>query len=171
MPVNEQTWRAKIPLRYVLLFLLNIALVVLVEIAFLYTQPRVMTPEILAEVDPVYENCTVIQRSSSGSLVCYLVKTQEGDTYLLASRQHGFFRDRYRLLTSQTTLIPEEESTTVTVRMGLLPVRISVENGFFAAPVTASSNHMRELTTRYLVWGALLEFLEMAAYELIKKNL
>ncbi len=171
MPVHEKTWKAKTPLLYVLLFLLNIALVLLVEIAFLYTQPRPLTPEILASKDPIYENCRILQESGTGRLVCYLVETQDGDTYLISARQHRLFHGKYLLMTNQATLIPEEGTATVTVKLGLLPIRVYVENQRFAVPVHTFSDNIKQSTTWYMLLGALLELLEMGAYYLIKKNL
>lgn len=168
---NEKYWSSRIPVVYALLFVLNAAIVVLIEVLFLYTLPQELTPEDLAEKNPAYEGCVFLASESSNEMTCYLVKTQSGETHLVTTQRHRVLFMRSRLLKSQTAIIPEESRITVNVKIGIHTVPVTVENASFSESFHFNGGDSKAVTTWYLVLGAVLEALELMAYHFIRKNL
>lgn len=168
---NEKYWNSKIPVVYALLFVLNVALIVLFEILVLYTLPQDLTPEILAQENPAYENCRILSRERADIVTCYLVELENGDLELVTTRQHNFLYMRCRLLEKQTAPIPAQGQTTVQVKLGIHTVPVTVENGSRIEPFSFVSTRSRNAPTMYMVLGAVLELMELMAYGFVKRNL
>ena len=169
--MKEKYWASKIPLVYALLFVLNVAIIVIFEILVIYTLPQQLTPELLSQEKTAYENCEILSFQSSGKMKCYLVKVSNGDRELLVTRQHPFLTTHYKLLEKQTAPIPAQGTVTVTIRTGMRNVPITVENETAIVPFVFGHSGGNRLPVHYLLIGALLETLELMAFGFIKRNL
>lgn len=112
--------RARIPFFYPLVFLLNVAVVIMLELLLGYTLPANLTEDILAQELPGYKNAVIEQTVESAEVYWYLVKTQTGDCHLIPARRHALFFNRCKLLDDQITVIPADTAEMeVTAKTGI----------------------------------------------------
>lgn len=183
--MREKYLASKIPLAYALLFALNVVLFVVFEALVLYTLPKQPTPELLSKKDPAYTECQILHSESNGDLRCHLIQLSDGSLELVATRRQDFLLNRFRIVDRQTVIVPEQEKATVNIRFGIHNVPVTVGNihygvqndpektydGYFIEPFFVSYPGGRGLPVKYLLVGALLELLELAAYSFVKRNL
>lgn len=184
--MQEKYWASKIPVVYALLFVLNLILYILFEILVLYTLPANPDSTVLEKLDPRYGQSQVLWTESTGKMTCHLVQLSDGTLELITARRHDFSLKRYRVVDSQPIPTPDEkDDATITVRFGIHNVTVTVRNVHYGVendpqkqydtyliePFYLSHVGGRGLPVKYLLIGALLEFLELAAYSFIKQNL
>ena len=178
---RETYYRTKLPVAAVLLFFANLLLVMALEILILYRAPVPLTVDALAEFDPVYENCTIVQEHQRGHLRCYLVRTKTGEFRLIPTKAHGLAFVRGKLLEDQIFSLPEDvqeathnikvgiRTSTVTVSPEPLPwMEAQVPQSLYIGISYASLGSAQESAVLYFVLGAVLTFLELAVIQLIK---
>lgn len=178
---NESYYRSKIPVKPVLLFLANILLVMALEVLLLYRAPVPLTSETLAEFDPAYKNCTIMQEHQRGHLWCYLVRTEAGETHLIPMTAHGLAFGRGRIYEDQIILIPESiTETTYNIKIGIHTSTVTVSpepipymdtqepSELYIAISYASVGNASETGVLYFILGAVLTFLELAVIQLVK---
>ena len=113
--------RAPVPVYYGLVFLLNVALIIALELLLVYKHPVPLTQEVLARKDSTYQNGQIINSlDSSGALIWYLEETEAGEIHLVPIRRHTLFFGRCKILTDQIVVIPEDTAEMeVMTRAGL----------------------------------------------------
>lgn len=112
--------RARLPLYYPLVFVLNMILVVALEVLLLYRTPLPLTVDTLAARDPSYSDAAFQNNTECATIIWYLVETPTGDIQLVPVRKHILFQDRGKLLDNQITVIPADTvHMEVTTRAGI----------------------------------------------------
>lgn len=112
--------RARLPLYYPLVFVLNMILVVALEVLLLYRTPLPMTVDTLASEDPSYAGSTLPNSTECATIRWYLAQTQTGEIHLVPVRKHILFQGRGKLLDDQITVIPTDTAhIEVSTRAGI----------------------------------------------------
>ena len=173
---------SKIPASLALLFALNIFLVIALEILLLYPHPAELTEEYLAGYDAGYQNCTIITSQETGTLRCYLVKTESGAYSMIPTQHHGLFTGKAKIYEKQiTTVSPDAAETEITVKTGvhssLVTVRQEPLEGYgtetferYLYILYHASGNMSGTMTLYMVIAAILEGLELAIWHLVRQQ-
>lgn len=184
--MKEKYLASKTPLLYALLFVMNLGLFVLFELLAVYTLPQKLDCEALAKINPDQGQSKVLWTESSGNMTCHLIQHSDGSLELVTARRHDFSLNRFRLVDTQSIAAPTEgKSTTVQIRFGIHNVPVTVTgihygveqepekqySAYFIEPFYISHVGGRGLPVKYLAFAALLEFLELAAYTIVKRNL
>ena len=177
--------RAPVPVYYGLVFLLNVALIIALELLLVYKYPVPLTQEVLAKKDSAYQNAEIVNSvDSSGAIIWYLAETEAGEFHLVPIRRHTLFFGRSKICTDQITVIPEDTAEMeVLTRAGIagstVLVGTEVEETYDEAPAGAGL-HMRPKwfgggTTAgkyafgfYFLMGIALSFLEAFIWHKIK---
>lgn len=178
---KEKYYRAKLPVKAVLLFFANLLLVMALEILIMYRAPVPLTVDALADFDPVYKNCTIVQEHQRGHLRCYLVRTGAGELRLIPMKAHGLAFVRGKILKDQIIPIPEDtQETTYDIKVGIRTSTVTVSpeplpwmeeqtpQALYMGISYASLGSAQETAVLYFVLGAVLTFLELAVIQLIK---
>lgn len=119
--------RARIPLYYPLVFLLNVALIIAIEVLLIYKHPVPLTEAVLNEQSPVYENAVITADDYSGYIQWYLTETETGEYHLIPARRHTLFTNRCKILTDQITVIPPDTAQMeVQTRTGITGATVQV---------------------------------------------
>ncbi|MBQ2854348.1 MAG: hypothetical protein IJE81_02620 [Oscillospiraceae bacterium] len=178
----HHTWKAKVPVFLVLLFAINLLVVIALEILLFYPVSLPLTEEALAESDSRYESCTITRETERSGLHCFLVKTADGETHMIPLRSHGLAYSRAKLLKKYITHIPEDQEITIPVKIGVhtshvlvtpepLPYMEDQEPAeLYIAIDYYGSTNLRTTTTLYMVIAAVLEGLELALFQLIRRE-
>ena len=174
-------YRSKIPVKLVLLFLANLLLVMALEILLMYKAPVPLTEDALAEFDPAYKNCTILQEHQRGHLRCCLAETDAGEIHLIPMKAHALAFVRGRIFRDQIVSIPEDpQETTYNIKIGIHTSTVTVSpkplpwmddpspQELYMGISYASLGNAQETAVIYFVLGAVLTFLELAVIRLIK---
>jgi len=100
--------RARIPFFYPLVFLLNVAVVIMLELLLVYTLPVPLTEDILARELPGYENAVIENSVESANVFWYLAKTEAGEYHVVPVRRHTLFFNRCKLCDEQIVAVPPD---------------------------------------------------------------
>lgn len=112
--------RAGFPWYYPVVFLLNLALIMALEVLLLYRIPLPLTTETLAATNPACSNSVIRNSTESASVTWYLVESDDSTLQLVPLRKHILLQDRGRLLTNQITAIPADTAhMEITTRAGI----------------------------------------------------
>jgi len=174
--------RARIPLFYPLVFLLNVAVVIMLELLLVYTLPIPLTGECLARELPGYENAVIENGVEGSNYYWYLAKTEGGEYHVIPLRRHSLFFDRCQIVDDQITVIPSDvPEMEVKVKVGLtgstLLIGTQVDADYDDAD-TAVLNMRPQwfglsqagtyALAGYVFWGLLLSFLESFLWNKLK---
>ena len=120
MSYEDVNRRAGVPIYYPLVFLLNIALIIALELLLVYKHPFPLTEEILTQQLPAYENASIL-RATDKTFICWnLVETETGDYHVVPVRRHVLFFNRCKLLKDQIVPVPRDTTEiTISTRDGI----------------------------------------------------
>lgn len=119
--------RAGVPFYYPLVFFLNIALIIALEILLIYKHPLPLTEKILSQQLTVYENATIRRSTDKTFISWYLVETENGEYHVVPVRRHDLFFNRCKLLDDQIITIPDDTAEMeVTTKAGILSATVLV---------------------------------------------
>ena len=112
--------RAGFPWYYPLVFVLNIALIIALELMFVYKLPVPMTGKLISRELPEYENAT-LHRSLDQSLIgWYLMEMDTGEYHVVPVRRHSVFINRCKLCSDQIVVVPGDTAEMeVTTKAGI----------------------------------------------------
>lgn len=170
---NDKYWRSKVPVHLALLFVVNVFLVMALEILLFYRYPADLTEADFAGLDSAYQNCAIVASDDVSTFRCWLIKTEAGDYAVVPAQQHGILTGKAKILKSQIQILPADTEETV----------LSIRRGVHTTSVIARLKPLPGLNidyfgfgsgkgaaTLYMVIAAILEFLELAVWELIKHD-
>lgn len=163
---NDKYYRSKIPLRLVLMFLVNLFLVMAVEILAIYKYPAQLDKSTLAKYDSCYSGCTILSTDSVGKLSCYLVETETGEIHLVTTRIHGIFFSRADIVDVQTV---DAAQTTLSVKIGIRTSEISVTGQTVSIRFANLANY-KNIASYYIALTAVLEAAELLVVYFIKRD-
>ena len=111
--------RAGFPWYYPVVFLLNLAIVVLIEFFAFYGTPLPLTEEALVKKEPAYAGAVIVNSTQSASVSWYLVETGD-ELHLIPYQRNIFLPDHGRLRSSQIVTIPADTAyMEVQTKMGI----------------------------------------------------
>ena len=120
MGYEDVNRKAGIPFYYPLVFFLNIALIIALELLLVYKHPFPLTEELLAKQLPAYENASILHTTDKTFICWNLVETESGDFHVVPVRRHVLFFNRCKLLPDQIVAIsPDTAETEITTRDGI----------------------------------------------------
>ncbi len=178
----HHTWKAKVPVFLVLLFVVNLLVVMALEILLFYPAPFPLTAEALAEFDSRYEGCTITQEAEQGKLYCCLVETADSETHMIPAHGHSLAFKRAKILKKYITVIPKDQEVTIPVRIGVHTSNVSLSRSHIPYFENRESSDLylsidfyggtndRATTTIYMVIAAVLEGMELALFQLIRRE-
>lgn len=119
--MSENIYRkARIPLHYPLVFLLNVLLIIALEVLLLYPTPAPLTEALLREQAPAYSAAVIRNHTESADITWYLVEREPEVLEVVPLRKHIFLQTRGRLLTDQITPVSAEAAhVEITTRAGI----------------------------------------------------
>lgn len=125
---NEDMNRtAGISFHYPLVFFLNIALIIALEVLLVYKHPFPMTEEILSQQLPVYENAAIRRSTDKTFIGWYLLETENGEYHVVPVRRHALFFNRCKLFPEQIVVIPDDTAEMeVTTKDGIVSAIVLV---------------------------------------------
>ena len=138
--------RAGFPWYYPLVFLLNLAVILAVQLLAFYQTSLPLTEAALAEKDPVYENAVIRNHSGNSTVTWYLVETPDTQLHLVPVQRHMFLPDRGRIRTSQIVTIPSDTAymeVQTKVGIGATTVTVGTEVEPWADEVQEHPIHLR----------------------------
>ena len=100
--------RSGFPWYYPVVFLLNLALIIVLELLLFYRISLPLTEEILAKKDPAYAGSTIVNTTENYTMTWYRVQTDSGELQLVPAQRHDILRDRGRLRLDQAVTIPAD---------------------------------------------------------------
>lgn len=175
--------RAGVPFYYPLVFILNIALVMIFELFVFYKYPVPITEEILAAKNPAYESAVFLKSDDGGSYLWYLTETESGELHLVPTRRHALFFNRCRIYDQDAVLIPADvDQMEVKIQKGLSASTMVIGNNaevhgmklegegiqmrtkYYGGGATAG----RYALAFYVFWGLLLSLLEAWIVHILK---
>jgi len=165
---REKYWRSKIPLPLALLFLINIFLIVAVELLVVYKYPAVPDEAALKNYDPIYAQCTILSNDASSYLGGYLVQTSDGSSHLIVTKSHPIILKRAKILHAEALPSDGGNEQMIYVKNGIHTSEIVITGGDTVTVRYSYGGGINEMTTLYLVLGAVLEGLELLIWHLIK---
>ena len=120
MGYEDVNRKAGIPFYYPLVFFLNIALIIALELLLVYKHPFPLTEELLAKQLPAYENASILHTTDKTFICWNLVETESGDFHVVPVRRHVLFFNRCKLIPDQIVAIsPDTAETEITTRDGI----------------------------------------------------
>ena len=120
MGYEDVNRKAGIPFYYPLVFFLNIALIIAMELLLVYKHPFPLTEELLAKQLPAYENASILHTTDKTFICWNLVETESGDFHVVPVRRHVLFFNRCKLIPDQIVAIsPDTAETEITTRDGI----------------------------------------------------
>ena len=93
--------RSGFPWYYPVVFLLNLALIIVLELLLFYRISLPLTEELLEKKDPAYAGSTIVNTTENYTMTWYLVQTDSGELQLVPAQRHDILRDRGRLRLDQ----------------------------------------------------------------------
>ena len=99
--------RAGVPWYYPVVFLLNLAIILLIEFFAFYGTPLPLTEEALAKKEPAYAEAVIVNSTQNVSVSWYLVETGE-EFHLVPYQRHMFLPNHGRLRSKQIVTIPAD---------------------------------------------------------------
>jgi len=165
---REKYWRSKIPLSLALLFLLNVFLIMAVELLVFYPHPSELDAAMLENYDPAYADVRILSMDDSSYLVAHLVQTPEDSRHLVVTKRHPFIYSRAKIIHAEPLPSDESSEQVIYVKNGIHTSEIAVTGGNMVTMRYGYGGGIREITTLYLVLGAVLEGLELLIWHLIK---
>ena len=112
--------RAGFPWYYPVVFLLNLALILAIQLLALYTTSLPMTEAALAKKDPAYQGAVIRNHTANSSVDWYLVETQSKDLHLIPVHRNMILQNRGKILNKQTVVIPSDtEYMEIQTRIGI----------------------------------------------------
>lgn len=174
--------RAGFPWYYPLVFFLNIALIIGLELLLVYKHPFPLTEEILSQQLPAYENAAIHRSTDKSFIGWYLVETENGEYHVIPVRRHALFFNRCKLCSDQIVVVPgdtaEMEITTkagITASKVLVGREVSPQVGeeptgdMELRPKWFGNNNAPTYTFGfYFLMGLLLSFLEYFLWSKLK---
>lgn len=171
--------RARLPLHYPLVFLMNVLLIIALEVLLFY-------PTSLPLTDSALSGSVIRNATESGTITWYLVETEADTLHLVPVRKHVFIHSRGKLLTSQIVDIPadtEYMEVTTLAGIGGSTVKIGTEVEPWADeqsdyPIQMRSKYSRTylgangtgaVAGKYFLLGVLLSLLESFLWNKIKE--
>lgn len=100
--------RSGFPWYYPVVFLLNLALIIVLELLLFYRISLPLTEELLEKKDPAYAGSTIVNTTENYTMTWYLVQTDSGELQLVPAQRHDILRDRGRLRLDQAVTIPAD---------------------------------------------------------------
>lgn len=100
--------RAGFPWYYPVVFLLNLALIIVLELLLFYRTSLPLTEEVLAKKDSAYASSTIVNATENYTMTWYLVQTESGELQIVPAQRHDILRDRCRLRLDQAVTIPAD---------------------------------------------------------------
>lgn len=171
--------RARLPLYYPLVFLMNVLLIIALEVLLFY-------PTSLPLTDSDLSGSVIRNATESGTITWYLVETEADTLQLVPVRKHVFIHSRGKLLTGQIVDIPadtEYMEVTTLAGIGGSTVKIGTEVEPWADepseyPIQMRSKYSRThlgtnggaaVAGKYFLLGVLLSLLESFLWNKIKE--
>lgn len=112
--------RAGFPWYYPVVFFLNLALILAVQLLAFYTTSLPLTEAALAKKNPDYADAIIVNSTQNSSVSWYLVETGDGSLHLIPIQRNIIQPDRGRIRTSQIVTIPADtEYTEVLTKTGI----------------------------------------------------
>jgi len=150
------------------LFLLNVFLIVAAELLLFYPHPSKLDAAVLENYDPAYADCRILSIDDPSYLVAYLVQPSDDSRHLIVTKRHPFIYSRAKIVHAEP--IPSDESgeQVIYVKNGIHISEITVTGGDTVTIRYDYGGGIKEITTLYLVLGAVLEGLELLIWHLIK---
>lgn len=90
-----------------MVFLLNLAIILLIEFFAFYGTPLPLTEEALAKKEPAYAEAVIVNSTQNVSVSWYLVQTGD-ELHLVPYQRHMFLPDHGRLRSKQIVTIPSD---------------------------------------------------------------
>lgn len=98
--------RAGIPWYYPVVFLLNLALIFVIQLFVFYRIPLPLTEETLAKKVPAYQGAVIRNSTENSTISWYLVETDTEELHLIPVQRNQIRQDRGRIRTNQIVTIP-----------------------------------------------------------------
>jgi len=98
--------RAGLPWYYPVVFLLNLAVILAIQLLAFYNLSLPLTEAALAKEEPAYESAVIRNHSDNSTVIWYLVETLDEELHLIPVQRHMFLPERGRIRTSQIVTIP-----------------------------------------------------------------
>ena len=112
--------RAGFPWYYPLVFILNIALIIALELMFIYQLSVPLTEETLFQQNPAYENATILRSLDNNIFDWYLVETDSSEYHVIPIRRHALFVNRCQICEDQIVAVPDDTAEMeITTKAGI----------------------------------------------------
>lgn len=119
--------RAGFPWYYPVIFFLNLALILALELVLIYRIPLPLTEAVLAEKDPAYADAVIVNSTQNASVSWYLVENGDGSLHLIPIQRNMIRQNRGRIRTNQIVTIPADtEYTEVQTKVGIGATTVTV---------------------------------------------
>ena len=145
--------RAGFPWYYPVVFLLNLALIFIIQLLVFYTISLPMTEAALAEKAPAYEGAVIQNYTSNSSVSWYLVETQDHELHLIPVHRNQIRQNQGKLLLKQAVVIPADTAymeVQTKVGIGATTVTVGTEVEPWADEV---QDHPVKLRSKYASIG------------------
>ena len=168
---REKYWRSKIPLPLALLFLLNVFLIVVFELLFVYKYPASIDEAALGKIAPAWVGTSILGSNTGTNLNAYLIELPDGNEQLIVMKPHSVVRGRTKLIYAEPVSSREEAEQSIYIKNGVHTSEVIISDDNTVIVRYSYSGGIQEAATWYLVLGAATEGLELLVYYFIKKNL
>lgn len=140
----------------------NFLMVFLLALLLNYPYPQQMTEADFADMDPRYENCTILSEQIKDEMHYYLVQTHSAQMDLIPSKQHSAFPSRWKIYKRQITPIEDiRKDITLELRVGMQTNTVSLSNGQIQIQHTGLLHHANADHGIYAVIAGLLSIVEL----------
>ena len=145
--------RAGFPWYYPVVFLLNLALVLLIEFFAFYGTPLPLTEAALAEKEPGYADAVIVNSTQNAAVSWYLLDTGD-ELHLVPYQRNMFLPDHGRLRRNQIVTIPADTaSMEVQTKVGIGATTVLI--GTEVEPWTDEvQDHPLKLRSKYAGTGS-----------------
>lgn len=119
--------RAGFPWYYPVVFFLNLALILALELLLLYRTPFPLTEESLVKQEPAYSGAVIQNTTQNSSVAWYLVETEERTLHLIPVQRNQILQDWCRIRTDQIVTIPADTTEMdIQTKIGIGATTVSV---------------------------------------------
>lgn len=157
----------KTPLPIVFGLLINLVLVIALEILLVYKYPAQLDSSHLAQVDPNFENCTVLLDDSSSRERFLLAQRTDGRKYIVPYRTHPFFYNRCRVYDKEIKEVNDQVNTTA-YRLGMRLYHVTAHPDYLQVSAAGGHTGQQTILLYYLCLSGVLTLVELGILEKIK---
>ena len=157
----------KTPLPMVLGVILNLLLVIALEVLLVYRYPVPLTTAELAQVDPNFENYTVVPDDPINGAQFLRVRRSDGRQYIVPTRTHPIFFNRARVYHKEIKEV-DDRTGTQAFRLGLRVYQVTAHPDYLLVQSNGNVSTQQTALTYYLCLSGLLTLAELWILEKIR---